>query len=168
MATKSQEKKYQIDSFEFIQNLIRQKNLKKIREVTSVHYYGKKDGNDVEKIVVYPDRVEVHVWKNIDGNFVSVEDFKVDSEQKGLKWLKSRGFKEANIINMDYTEYGYEDGTIGLYTIDDFHKSAILNFPPNKHQDVEKVFGLQSSEVITVPYNKLMEKMGKLRTLDLL
>lgn len=167
MNKKPQEKKYQVDSFDTILRLIKEINLKKIKEVTSLHYYGKKDSNDVEKFVVYPDRVEVHVFKNVDGNFVSVEDFKIDSEQKGFEWLKSRGFTEANLIKMDYVEYGYKDGTVGLYTIDDFYKSVILYFSPKDHLEVEKLFGLENSEVITIPYNKLMEKMGKLRTIKL-
>lgn len=165
--TKLQEKKYQIDSFEPILKIIKKKDLKKLKEVTSVHYYGKHDGNDVEKFVEYPDRVEVHVWKEINGVFTPTEDFSLKNKDEGIAWLKKRGFTEANIVKMDYTEYAYKDGTIGLYTIDDFHHSIILNFPNGEHETVEKEFGLQNAEAIKVPYNKLLEKKGKLRSTNL-
>ncbi len=165
--TKLQEKKCQVESFDPILKLIKEKDLKKLKEVTSVHYYGKHEGNDVEKFVEYPDRVEVHVFKEIDGKFASTEDFKVKDKKEGIAWLKQRGFKEANIVKMEYVEYTYKNGVVGLYTIDDFHHSIILNYPEGGHETVEKEFGLQNSEVITIPYNKLLETMGKLRSINL-
>lgn len=167
MLSERQEKKYQVETLDPILQIIKEKELQKIRDVHSIHYYGNNEGNDVEKVVVYPDKVEIHVWKNVDGKFTSVEDFKVESEQKGIEWLKSRGFNQANIIKMDYTEYSYEDGVIGLYLIDDFHKSVILTFLPERIPDVEKIFGLENAEVITTPYNKLLDKLGKIRSIEI-
>jgi hypothetical protein len=161
------EKKYQVDSFDPILKIIKAKKLKKIRNVTSVHYYGKHEGNDVEKFIEYPDSVKVHIWKEIDGKFTPVDDFPLKDKAEGIAWLKKRGFKEANIVKMDYTEYRYQNGNIGLYTIDDFHKSVILSLPEGKHEDTEKEFGLQDSVIITIPYNKLLERLGKLRTIKL-
>lgn len=164
---KNQEKKYEVDSFNTILDQIKVMGLTKIKDVASEHYYGKKEGNDVEKFVVYSDRVEVHVWKNIDGRFIPTEDYQIESKEKGLLWLKQRGFTQVNIVTMNYTEYQYQDGSIGLYTIDDFHHSAILNLPAGEHQNAEKVFNLENSKIITVPYNKLLQSMGKLRTIKL-
>src|SRR3989344_6957889 len=147
-----QEKKYQISSFDPILELIKDKSLKKLKEVTSVHYYGKHDGNDVEKVVEYPNRVEVHVFKEKDGKFTPTEEFPLKDSQEGITWLKKRGFKVANIVKMEYVEYTYKNGTVGLYTIDDFHHSVILNLPSGEHEAAEKEFGLQVAEVINVPY----------------
>ena len=164
---KLQEKKYQVDSFDPILELIKEKGLKKLKEVTSVHYYGKHEGNDVEKFIEYPDRVEIHIFKEKDGKFIPTEEFLLKNKDEGFDWLKERGFKEVNIVKMDYVEYAYKNGAVGLYTIDDFHRSVILNFPEGGHEVMEKEFGLQNVELITVPYNKLLEKMGKLRSLSL-
>jgi hypothetical protein len=161
------EKKYQLDSFTPILKIIKEKKLIKLKEVASVHYYAKHEGNDIEKFVEYPDRVEVHVWKEVNGEFTPTENFLIKDKSEGLAWLKRRGNKIANIVKMDYTEYEYKNGTVGLYTIDDFHHSIILNFSEGEHENVEKDFGLQKAETITVPYNKMLEKMGKLRSINL-
>ena len=50
------------------------------------------------------------------------------NKNAGIAWLKNRGYKIANIVRMDYTEYAYSDGTIGLYILDDDLYSVILYF----------------------------------------
>jgi hypothetical protein len=162
-----QEKKYSIDSFDPVLAIIKEKGLIKTKEVTSVHYYGNHEGNDVEKFVEYHDRVEAHVWKEVDGKFTPTENFLLRDKNDGFNWLKKRGFTKANIVKMKYSEYGYKEGIIGLYTVDDFHKSIILSYPAGEHETIEKELGLENSEVITLPYNKLLEKMGKLRSINL-
>ena len=162
-----QEKKYQVDSFDDIGKIIKEKGLKKIKKVTSVHYYGEHEGNDVEKIVEYPDRVEVHALKEENGKFTPTEDFRVKDKEEGFAWLRKREFIKANIVKMNYEEYGYKNGTVGLYVIDDFLNSVILNYPTGEHEGVEKEFGLEDAERITIPYNKQLKELGKLRSMEL-
>jgi hypothetical protein len=162
-----QEKKYLVKSFRSILKIINEKNLTKSKEVHSTHYYGEHKGNDVEKFVEYPDRVEVHVLKEVDGKFVPTDDFRVKNKSEGIAWLKKRGFSTANIVKMDYDEYEYKGGTLGLYTIDNFLLSVILNYPPGKHEEVEKEFNLQNAEQLTIPYNKQLRELGKLRSVSL-
>lgn len=162
-----QEKKYSINSFAPVLKIIKEKGLKKVKGVSSVHYCGNHEGNGVEKFVEYPDRVEVHGWKEINGKFTPTENFSLKDKTEGINWLKKRGFKTASVVKMDHMDYGYKDGTIGLYTIDDFLHSIILSYPEGEHEAVEKEFGLENAKVITLPYNKILEKTGKLRTINL-
>lgn len=67
---------------------------------------------------------------------------------------------------MDATDYEYHGGIVGLYIINDFLNSVILDFPVSEHQDMEQVFGLNKAKVISVPYNKYLDSIGKSRLLS--
>lgn len=162
---KPQEKKYRVESFERIHKKLDEVGAKKMHEITSVHYYGVHDGNDVEKFVVYPNRCEIHSLKESNGKFTMMEHFRVSDKDAGFAWLRGRGYNSANIVDMDYTEYTYQDGTVGLYIIDGFLHSVILYYPGDMLDEMENEFGLQRAEVISIPYNKYLEKMGKLRSM---
>ena len=64
-------------------------------------------------------------------------------------------------------DYEYKNGNVGLYIIDDFLYSVILDFPEGQHKVVEKELGLNAAELINIPYNKLLEKIGCLRSMNL-
>lgn len=162
-----QEKKYRVTSFTAIQKLLEKKGAKKNQQIVSVHYYGQHEGNDVEKIVEYADRCEIHVLKENGGNFTLTEHTPIASKEAGLAWLRSKGYAAANIVKMAYTEYEYKNGTIGLYLIDDCLRSVILYYSPDLYEDIEKEFGLQTTEVMTVPYNKYLEQLGRIRSIKL-
>lgn len=164
---KPQEKKYLVDSFTAIQKILNEKGAKKEKEIVSTHYYGQHIGNDVEKFVEYVDRFEVHVLKENDGRFTMTEHRSIADKDEGITWLKGKGYETANIVKMAYVEYVYKNGTVGLYTIDDFLHSVILYYPPEEHESIEKKFGLENAEVITVPYNKYLEQLGRLRSMKL-
>ena len=68
---------------------------------------------------------------------------------------------------MAYTDYDCKGGIVGLYLINDFLYSVILDFPDGMHEIMEKEFGLDKSKVINIPYNKLLEKMDRLSTVPL-
>ncbi len=161
---KHQEKKYRVESFTKILKLLKEKGAKKEKEIISIHYYGQHKGNDVEKFVEYKDRCEIHILKEHDGRFTMTEHAPIKDKDAGFTWLKNKGYSVANIVKMDYTEYAYKDGTVGLYTIDDFLHSVILYFPKDKHEAMEKEFSLDITEVISVPYNKYLAKIGRLRS----
>ena len=165
---KSQEKKYLVDSFTAIEKLLKEKGANIKQEIVSTHYYGQHTGNDVEKFVEYVDRYEVHALKEEDGKFTMTEHKQIADKNTGIAWLKGKGYTNANIVKMVYTEYEYKDGTVGLYTINDFLKSVILYYPPDQHAVMEKEFGLQNAEVITIPYNKYLEHLGRSRLMKLL
>ncbi len=164
---KPQEKKYLVDSFTTIQKILKEKGAKKKKEIISIHYYGQHEGNDVEKFVEYADRYEVHTLKEEDGRFTLTEHKTIKDKDAGLAWLKEKGYTTANIVKMAYTEYEYKNGTVGLYIIDDFLHSVILYYSPSQHKSIEKEFGLQKTEVMTVPYNKYLERLGKLHSMQL-
>lgn len=165
---KPQEKKYLVDSFTTIQKLLKEKGTKKRQEIVSTHYYGQHVGNDVKKFVEYVDRYEVHALKEEDGKFTMTEHKQIADKEEGVSWLKGKGYTTANIVKMVYTEYEYKNGTVGLYIINDFLHSVILYYPSGLHDAIEKEFALQNAEVITVPYNKLLEQMGRSRSIKLL
>lgn len=162
-----QEKKYRVDSFDEIFQLLKKKNAKKIKRIESIHYYGNFESNDVEKFIEYEDRSEVHILKESNGNFTLTKKFKIADKNVGILWLKNRGYKSAGIVKMNYTEYEYKNGTVGLYVLNDLLNSVILYFPSNKLEEMEKKFKLSNAEVIKVPYNKYLEKIGQLKQVNL-
>ncbi|HKZ35546.1 MAG TPA: hypothetical protein VJ242_02415 [Patescibacteria group bacterium] len=164
---KPQEKKYLVSSFTKIENKLARIGAKKVKEVISVHYYGQHSGNDVEKFVEYADRVEAHVLKESGGQFTMIKHEEIPDKNSGLGWLRNQGYKTMNIVKMAYREYSYKNGTVGLYTIDDFLLSVILYYPSGQHEAIEKEFGLERAEVISVPYNKFLDQLGRLRSTNL-
>jgi hypothetical protein len=162
-----QEKKYRVDSFDGTIRLISDNKAAFVKHVVSTHYYGDRVGNDVEKFVTYPDRTEIHILKEHDGTFELTHHEQIEGKAAGLRWLKSLGYTKAAIVDMDYTEYAYAGGTIGLYLIDNVLRSVILTYPVESHRSMEEKFGLSNADVIAVPYNKYLAKDGHLRSLDL-
>jgi hypothetical protein len=113
------------------------------------------------------DRYEIHILKEHDGRFTIIKHETIPDKNAGFAWLKNRGFKVANIVKMNYVEYAYKNGTIGLYIIDDFLHSIILYYPKEKHKAIENEFGLETAKVIGLPYNKFLKQMGCLRSMQL-
>lgn len=163
-----QEKKYFVKSLAPVLAIIRQKGLIRTKQVSSTHYYGEHTGNDVEKFVEYPDRIEVHVLKESEGTFTFIDHFPLSSKEEGLTWLKAKGYTVANIVTMDYEEYEYNGGTVGTYIIDGFLPSVILYFPPENHEAITQEFGLSDAPAIDVPYNKYLASLGKLRSIPII
>jgi hypothetical protein len=164
---KPAEKKYRVASFTRIQKILSGKQAEKIQGIVSTHYYGLHDGNDVEKFVEYRDKLEVHVLKEQDGRFTLVEHKEIVNKESGFAWLKSRGFTTVNIVKMDYVEFEYNHGIVGLYVIDDFLYSVILCYLPTDLDTMQKEFGLETAEVISLPYNKYLSKINRLRSMQL-
>lgn len=164
---KPQEKKYLVHSFDAILKILTEKGAKKIQEIVSTHFYGQHEGNDVEKFVEYTDRFEIHVLKEHDGLFTMTEHKSIANRAEGLTWLTSKGYKIANIVKMEYVEYAYQNGTVGLYTIDDFLLSVILYYPCDQLDNLEKEFSLQTADIMTVPYNKYLMTIHRLRSIKL-
>ena len=119
------------------------------------------------KLVKYTGRNEIHLLDEVDGKYILKQKIPMKSTEAGLQWLKEKGFKIVDIIKMAYTDYEYKNGIIGLYTINDFLLSIILDYPEGQHDMFENEFGLKADDVITVPYNKYLEKISKLKSMEL-
>lgn len=156
-----QEKKYRVDDFAGIQSKLETVGAKKGTETTTTHFYAQQAGNDVTKLVSYNDRDEIHLLEESDGKFTLKEKILMASKEAGLRWLKDKGFTKADVVKMANTDYDYEDGIVGLYVINDFLHSVILDFPSQRHGKVEQEFDLSNQEVINVPYNKYLQQIGK-------
>jgi hypothetical protein len=156
-----------VESFANIESMLNEKGATKGKEVVTMHYYGQHEGNDVTKLVEYADRFEIHQLKETNGQFTFLPHIPVASKDAGLQWLKDKGYTTVNIVKMANTDYPYKNGTIGLYVIDDFLHSVILYYPPEDHEAVEQEFGLENAEVIILPYNKYLDKLGRLRSMKL-
>jgi hypothetical protein len=48
--------------------------------------------------------------------------------------------------------------------INDWLYSIILDYPDGQHESFERDFGLENAEVISLPYNKYLEKLAKLES----
>jgi len=164
---KSQEKRYRVDSFVGIKKILDEAGAKKGKEIVTTHYYAQQDGNDVVKLVDYDNRNEIHILKESDGNFSLTEKIPVESVDVGLKWLEDKGYETVDVVKMIYTDYEYKGGLVGLYIIDDFLHSVILDFPPGQHKAIGKGFGLSNAEIISVPYNKYLKEIGRLGSMKL-
>lgn len=164
---KNQEKKYRIDSFSKIQKVLDKIGVKKTKKNVTTHYYARQESNDVVKLVKYIDRSEIHVLKESQGRYSLKENVRVENIEAGLRWLKDKGYKTVNILKMVNTDYKYKKGVVCLYVIDDFLYSVILDFPQGFHEAVEKEFGLDTAEVISVPYDKFLNQIGRLRSMTL-
>ena len=164
---KHQEKKYRVDSFEKALNILKQSKAVKEIEIINIHYYAQKEGNGVVKLVKYEDKNEIHILDEIDGKYILKEKIPMKSVEAGLKWLKDKGYKAVDIVKMDYTDYVYKGGIVGLYTINDFLCSVILDYHEGQHKTKEKEFGLSKDDVINLPYNKYLEKLGKNNSMNL-
>ncbi|MEK7598013.1 MAG: hypothetical protein AAB441_05205 [Patescibacteria group bacterium] len=158
---KHQEKKYRVDSFDLALNILNKNQAKKEKEVVNVHYYAQKIGNDVVKLVKYLDRNEIHILDEVDGKYILKQKIPMENTEAGLQWLKEKDYKAVDIVKMAYTDYEYKGSIVGLYTINDFLYSIILDYPEGEHDDKEKEFGLNPSDVISMPYNKYLKSIGK-------
>ncbi len=157
---KHHEKKYRVSDFEGIQAKLKELGAQKVKNTSSTHYYAQQASNDVIKLVHYTDRDEIHVLKETDGTFSLAETITVKDIDNGFEWLKRKGYTTVDVVKMDYVDYGYDDGVVGLYTINNNLHSVILDFPKNKHTKIEEVFGLDEKEVIAIPYNKYLQQKG--------
>lgn len=164
---KHQENKYLVDSFANTQKILRLAGAKKKQEIISTHYYGQHEGNDVEKFVEYGDRYEIHKLIEHDGHYTLTDHTPIADKAAGLRWLKKQGYTQVNIVRMAYTDYEYKNGIVGLYSIDDSLHSVILDFPKEQLEEIEKEFGLQTAEVIRVPYDKFLKHLGRLQSMYL-
>lgn len=167
---KHQEKKYRVESLAAIRKKLHEVGAEEGKEVVSTHYYAWHKGSDVVKLVAYSDRSEIHILEESKGKFLLKETVSVKDTKAGLAWLKDRGHTIVGVVRITQTDYEYKGGIVGLYRIDDFLRSVILDFPEGKHVEVEKELGLTSAEVISVPYNICLiylEQVGRLRSMEL-
>ncbi len=164
---KHQEKKYHVKSFTEIEAKLKALGAKQINTTSSTHYYAKQTGNNVVKLVHYSDKDEIHILDESNGTFSLKETIPVKDTAAGFQWLKDKGYTTVDIVKMDYADYEYKNGIVGLYVINDFLRSVILDFPEQEHEAMEKLFGLNGSELITIPYNKYLKQLGQLEAIDL-
>ena len=165
---KHQEKKYRVDSFTKIQKILDEADAKKGKAIVTTHYYAPQESNDVVKLVDYADSNEIHILEESQGRYSLKENIPLENTAAGLKWLKDKDYKIVSVVKMVTTDYEYKNGIVGLYIINGFLHSVILDFPEGQHEAREKELGLYTSEVISIPYNKYLEKIGKLQTIKLI
>jgi hypothetical protein len=167
LPTKHQEKKYRVDSFDSVLRKLHNAGVKSEKLSKSEHYYTHQSNNDVVKLVVHCDKAEIHKLKERDGKFDLNETIPLKDTQAGFSWLRQQGYRTLDVVRMAHTDYGYKGGIVGLYAINDFLHSVILDYPQGQHDAVEAEFGLQKAERIDVPYNKYLHRIGGLQTIKL-
>ena len=164
---KHQEKKYRVDSFEDIEKRLKGAVAEPGKTTTSTHYYGEHADSGVVKLVTYDDRDEIHILDEAEGKFSLRENIPVENKEAGLRRLKDKGYNSVSVVKMTHADYDYKSGLVGLYLINDFLHSVILNFPEGQHARVEQELGLDTAEVIKTPYNKYLEELGHLHLIKL-
>lgn len=161
------EMKFQVNSFRPIEDKLQKLGSKKGTSTTLVNYYARQDSKDVVKLVHYPDRDEIAMLTESNGTFLLKERIAVDSTKAGLEWLKNKGYSLVDVVEMHCTEYEYAGGIVGLYLINGWLHSVILDFPTQQHTDMKELFSLTQAQEITVPYNLYLEQAGKVQSLTL-
>lgn len=164
---KHEEKKYRVDSFDSVRRKLYDAGAKPGKENKTEHYYTHQPNNDVVKLVVHGDKAEIHKLKERNGKFDLAETIPLKDSQAGFDWLRQQGYKTLDVVQMADTDYDYQDGVVGLYTINDFLYSVILDYPQGHHETIAAEFGLQKAEPIDVPYNKYLHTIGKLEVINL-
>lgn len=161
---KHSEKKYRLDSLSAMVQLLKSLNAEKTQTSITIHYHAHLESKDVIRLVEYSDKSEIHKLKESRGTFSLTERIPMNSKAEGLKWLMSNGFSVVDVLKMENTDYAYKNGIAGLYIIDDFLYSVILDYPDVSLENIQKLFNLNTTEVITVPYNKYLNRINRLRT----
>jgi hypothetical protein len=162
-----QEKKYLVNDFNTVTRLLKEAAAPVTLKTLTKHYYAHQRGNDVVKLVDYGDRIEVHMLKEEDGKFTLTDTIPVANLESGLRRLKDMGFTRYAVLTMEDEEYGYLNGTVAIYTVNGSLRSVILEFSAGAHDNVARALGLESAEVINVPYNKYLEQKGLLEIKEL-
>jgi|GEM_PF-778712 hypothetical protein len=166
-AMKHAEIKFEVDSFKHVEDTLQKLGAKKGTLTVLINYYARQDSKDVVKLVHYPDRDEINILVESNGTFLLKDRIAVDSTEAGLEWLKNKGYSLVDVVEMHCTEYEYADGTIGLYLINGWLHSVILDFPSEEHEDMKERFDLTRAQEITIPYNLYLERAGKVQSLTL-
>ena len=161
------EKKYHVNDFDEVKTKLDELGAKLSKTTTSTHYYAQLGSNDVTKLVVYSDRSVVHILKESNGTFTLTDSIPVNSTEEGLRWMKDHGYAIVGVVKMRYSNYEFQDGIVGLYTINDSLLSIILDFTEDQHNEMEQTFELANAEVIEVPYNKYLDQVDKLEAMEL-
>ena len=77
------------------------------------------------------------------------------------------GYYQLDVLKMYDEEYDYLNGGFDLYTINSTILSIILAYSEVDIPKFEILFGLQDADEIPIPYNKYIDQLGSLRTIEL-
>lgn len=162
-----QEQKYRVDSFTEVQAFFQAQQIELSPVKTTEHYYARQPGDDVVKLVSYQDKHEIHELEAQQGSFVLRRSLAVVDAAAGLAWLRAQGYEWVDLVKMTSRDYAYQGGLVRLYLLDDWLHSVILDYPAGQHQVVAEELGLSEKQLISAPYNKYLQELGKLRTMRL-
>lgn len=161
------EKKYRVDSFDGVLSILQRVGAKQTIEVASTHYYAHLPTDDTLKMVAEEGKVEIHRLSTQQGLHTLQEVIAVPDVQAGFRWFAEQGYTELDVLAMHKVEYDYGDGGMALYDVDAALHSVVMGYPESQLAKMETVFGLQSAERITAPFNKYLGQLGTLRSLRL-
>lgn len=156
------EMKFKVDGFANVVGAIKQAGGKPTGTHSSRHYYANQPGNSVLKLVVSGGESAIHHLQEHDGTYRMVEQIPVSGAAAGLKWLADNGTSMIEEVQMTHTDFELDGGVVGLYLINDELNSVILDFPPQRHDEVAAWLGLAGAERITIPYNAYLRHAGRL------
>jgi len=159
------EKKFRVSTFEPILAYIQQCHIPSTLEVRTTHYYAQLPTEDTLKIINYGDRVEIHRLTTTHGLHSLDEVIPLQSVEDGLQWFHARGYDKLDVLAMHDREFEFKGGGFALYTINNTVCSIILGYPEEDLASMEQALGLQSAEVISVPYNKYLAQLGMVQTI---
>ncbi len=161
------EKKYRVASFDEMHKNIKRLGAIRTIEVDSTHYYAQLDTDDTLKLVAWNGNFEIHQLSTKNGLHNLDQTIPVPSLKAGFRWFLDHGYKKLDILDMHNAEYAYQDGGLALYLVDRVINSVILGYDEDRLPAIEKAFGLESAEPISVPYNKYLAQLHLLRSIDI-
>lgn len=161
------EKKYRVVSFDAVLDVLRHMGAKQTIEISSTHYYAHLPTDDTLKMVAEEGKVEIHRLSTQQGLHTLQEIITVPDVEAGFRWFVEQGYDALDVLAMYKVEYDYGDGGLALYDVDAVVHSVVMGYPEEQLSKMEGLFGLQSAEQITVPFNKYLGQLGALRSMRL-
>jgi hypothetical protein len=74
-----------------------------------------------------------------------------------VNWLKAHNFNTVQVVKMAHDDYEFQGGIVGLYTINDWLKSVILEYPIGEHEHIQNQLGMIEAVKLELPTTNILK-----------
>lgn len=161
------ETKYRVKDFGAIEQRLKDLGAQPIKMSETTHFYAQRPDLNVTKLVDYGNRWQIHELAEANGTFALTRKIDMPSRQAGLDWLRNQGYHKVQVVTMADRGFEVPDGEIGLYLINDWLTSVIVDVPAEYQDAWAQKLELHAQDIITTPYNVLLESLGRANFMQL-